>query len=69
VFAYTRTLGDDRALIVLNWADEPTTVAVPDGVPTNDLTLELANDDIPGTLDGQFELQPWEARIYLAERQ
>ena len=65
VFAYTRTLGEDRALIVLNWADNPTTVEVPDDVPTDDLELAIANQDVPTGVNAQFELKPWEARVYL----
>jgi len=68
VFAYSRTLGDDHALVVLNWADDPTTVAVPDGVPTEDLELALANDDAPTDPDGEFTLTPWEARVYCTEK-
>ncbi|WP_135665016.1 glycoside hydrolase family 13 protein [Halorhabdus rudnickae] len=65
VFAYTRTLDDERALIVLNWADEPTTIEVPHDVSTDDLELVLTNDTVTADPDGEFELSPWEARVYL----
>jgi len=66
VFAYTRTLGEDRALVVLNWADESTTIDVPAGVPVDELALALANrGDIPATLDERLVLEPWDARVYL----
>ncbi|WP_135665013.1 glycoside hydrolase family 13 protein [Halorhabdus rudnickae] len=67
VLAYTRTLGDDRALIVLNWADDPTTVAAPDGVAIDDFELALANHrTAPATPGERLALDPWEARVYLA---
>jgi len=62
LFAYTRTLDDERVLVVLNWADEPTTAALP--VATGDATLLVANhecdDDDPSTV----ALAPYEARVY-----
>ncbi|CCQ33066.1 alpha-glucosidase protein [Halorhabdus tiamatea SARL4B] len=66
VLAYTRTLGDDRALVVLNWSDDPTTIDVPPGVPVDEFGLTLANrTDVPTTLDERLALEPWDGRVYL----
>ncbi|WP_415381304.1 glycoside hydrolase family 13 protein [Halosimplex sp. TS25] len=76
LFAYTRTLdreGDDgagegateRALVVLNFDDEPTAFDVPDSVAVDGLELALANDDVPAIPGRSFDLGPWEARVYL----
>ncbi|QGN08006.1 alpha-glucosidase [Halorhabdus sp. CBA1104] len=64
VFAYTRTLGDERGLIVLNWSGESRSIDVPDHVDPG-LELAIANDDAPQTLGTTLELSPWEARVYL----
>ena len=77
LFAYTRTLGrsDDarpgrshareRAFVVLNVDDEPTTFDVPEDVTVDGLELALANDDGPEISGRTLELDPWEARVYL----
>ncbi|QLH83072.1 glycoside hydrolase family 13 protein [Halosimplex pelagicum] len=71
LFAYTRTLagGDDesteRALVVLNFDDEPTTFEVPADVTVDGLELALANDDAPAVPGRALDLGPWEARVYL----
>ncbi|WP_436932173.1 glycoside hydrolase family 13 protein [Halosimplex halobium] len=71
IFAYTRTLageGDgpaERALVVLNFDDGPTTFEVPDGVTVDGLELALANDDAPELPGRTLDLGPWEARVYL----
>ncbi|WP_181687286.1 glycoside hydrolase family 13 protein [Halorhabdus salina] len=66
VFAYTRTLGNERGLIVLNWSGEPRSIDVPDHVEPG-LELAIANDDAPRTPGSTLELSPWEARVYLTE--
>ncbi|MFC7139117.1 alpha-glucosidase [Halosimplex aquaticum] len=79
LFAYTRTLerdgtgreaGDsgvptERALVVLNFDDEPATFDLPDDVAVDGLELALANDDVPEVPGRSFDLGPWEARVYL----
>jgi oligo-1,6-glucosidase len=65
IFAYTRTLGDERGLVVLNFADEPVEFEVPDGVDLDGLELAVANDDAPTTPGESFGLGPYEARVYL----
>jgi oligo-1,6-glucosidase len=69
VFAYTRTLGEETVLVLLNWSDDPATfdaVEHLDGVddaPTPIDVLAHNYDDPPAALDpGEF--RPWEAVVY-----
>ncbi|WP_018256263.1 glycoside hydrolase family 13 protein [Halomicrobium katesii] len=64
VFAYTRTLGDERGLVVLNVSTEPATFAVPDDAG-DDLELAIGNLNAPETPGSTVELDPYEARVYL----
>ncbi|WP_416840233.1 glycoside hydrolase family 13 protein [Haloferax sp. DFSO52] len=65
IFAYTRTLGDERGLVVLNFEPEPVECTVPEGVALDGLELAIANADVPTTPQETFELGPYEARVYL----
>jgi oligo-1,6-glucosidase len=67
IFAYTRTLGDERGLVVLNFDDEPVGFEVPGGVDLDGLELAIANDDAPTVLRESFKLGPYEARVYLVD--
>ena len=55
----------ERALVVLNFDDEPTTFEVPADVPVDGLELALANDEGPAVPGRTLDLGPWEARVYL----
>lgn len=70
IYAYTRTLEDRCALVLLNFAAGKTTVTVPDVTPSA-AELLLGNygtpADLPGTQCGHhdsFTLRPYEARVY-----
>jgi glycosidase len=76
VWAYARTLGDEAALVVLNWSDEsaaydPTgdladvTALDDDAGSPEDRTLVLSNydDELAGGQRG-LSLRPYEARVY-----
>ena len=77
LFAYTRTLdragedatgapsAEERALVVLNFDDEPTAFEAPADVTVDGLELALANDDAPAVPGRTLDLGPWEARVYL----
>lgn len=61
VFAYTRTLGDQRFLVVLNWGRKPAEFALPEGIKLGARVLgNLKTKDETGIL----KLEPWEARVY-----
>ena len=65
VFAYTRTLGDEHGLVVLNVSGEPATFAVPEEIDRTALELAIANLDASETPSEPLELAPYEARVYL----
>lgn len=62
VFAYTRSLSDDKLLVVLNFSRQPATFTLPASLHPVDLLLSNTREvkDAGSTLN----LQPWEARIY-----
>lgn len=70
VFAYTRTFGEERLLIILNFYDKPARFewnrskveAIP-GERTAELLI--SNYDVPASEDvHQVDLRPYEARVY-----
>jgi oligo-1,6-glucosidase len=63
LWAYTRTLGDERLFVVLNFADEATAYDAPTEL-VGDATLELGNYGASDDVDGTLQLRPWEARVY-----
>ncbi len=63
VFAYTRTLGSKKYLIVENFSSSPLAYTLPGGLKAAMLLLS----DIPGSQEGNaatLHLAPWESRIY-----
>ena len=63
IFAYTRTLGPERFLVVLNFSRTPVEYVLPGGVKPR--TLVLGNLPHTGAAEtSALKLQPWEARIY-----
>ena len=63
VFAYTRTLGADRVLVVLTFSREPRTWSLPDGIAPGELLL-ANHPDVPAAVGGTLALRPYEARVY-----
>jgi oligo-1,6-glucosidase len=62
VFAYTRVLGDERFLMVLNWGGKAAEFTVPDGMKIGARVLgNLKTSEAAG---GSLKLEPWEARVY-----
>ena len=59
LWVYERVLGDDRALVVLNFGGDP----VEFEAPHDDGDLLIANYDDAGAL-ADTRLRPWEARVY-----
>lgn len=63
VFAYTRTLSDERFLVVLNFSGAATDFTLPDEVKAGGLVL--GNVAVSASTEvGSLRLRPWEARIY-----
>ncbi|MFC4553296.1 MULTISPECIES: glycoside hydrolase family 13 protein [Halorussus] len=64
IYAYTRTLGDSRLLVVLNFFDGTPTFSLPPEVTYDEAVYRLGNYPVAGDDPGSFELRPYEARVY-----
>jgi oligo-1,6-glucosidase len=63
IYAYTRTLGGDKYLVVENFSSNPISYTLPNGLKAGSLLLS----DIPGSNEADvsvLKLAPWESRIY-----
>jgi oligo-1,6-glucosidase len=65
IYAFTRTLGDDRLLVVLNFSKVVTVFELPGEIVFSDKELLISNYPIDVAQDlRRFELRPYEARVY-----
>jgi len=62
VFAYTRTLGKEKYLVVLNFSSEETAYGLPGGMKAGKLQVSNLGQAEEGT--NALKLRPWEARVY-----
>ena len=61
VYAYTRTLGDERMLVVLNFSDTATTITLPELADLDDVAVNNYPDlSLSG---GRMALRPWQAVV------
>jgi len=65
VFAYTRTLGTDGYLVVLNFSSSPTTYRLPKELQAGQ--LQISNLGRAEVHTGKLHLKAWEARMYKTE--
>lgn len=66
IYAFTRTLEDERLLIILNFSGEEPVFELPDGLEAPQPRLLIANYPVREGDDlRRLELRPWEARVYL----
>ena len=65
VYAFTRTLGDEQLLVILNFSREEPVFAFPDEMISHQPELLIANYpiDVYAELSGIF-LRPFEASVY-----
>ncbi len=65
IFAYLRTLGGDRFLVILNFFRDPAMFALPDEIACGSKEVLIANYE-PRSQDdlARLELRPYEARVY-----
>jgi oligo-1,6-glucosidase len=62
VFAYTRTLGNEKYLVVLNFSAATTQYQLPAGTTAGKLRISNLNTKEENTTT--LNLKPWEARVY-----
>jgi oligo-1,6-glucosidase len=65
IYAFTRTLGNERLLVILNFTADTPVFALPTHVSYSDQELLISNYAADSSEDiRQLTLQPWEARVY-----
>ena len=65
IFAYTRNLGDDKVLVILNFSSEYAWFNSPESVAQNNKELLISNYETEGTEQlNCLKLRPYEARVY-----
>ena len=70
IYAFTRTLGDDRLLVILNFSSREPVFNLPEDVPAQEGELLIANYAVDEGVDfREFPLRPWEARVYRLDPQ
>jgi oligo-1,6-glucosidase len=62
IYAYTRSLGAEHFLVVLNFSKTNTSFKLPEGMKAG--ALLLGNIISKGTSGNELTLAPWEARVY-----
>ncbi|MFA6988742.1 MAG: alpha-glucosidase [Candidatus Gastranaerophilaceae bacterium] len=69
VFAYTRTLGNKKALVVLNYSDKSANFSTKENnLNLKDSKLLISNNTIANENDKEsINLKPYEARVYLCK--
>jgi oligo-1,6-glucosidase len=67
VFAYTRTLADERYLVVLNFGARPLEYALPSGLSIERAVLDNGSGDAVTAGATLLRLAPWQATIYKLE--
>jgi oligo-1,6-glucosidase len=65
IYAFTRTLGEARLLVALNFSRESPTITLPAELAAAAVELLIANYPIDAAAGvGEFALRPYEARVY-----
>jgi oligo-1,6-glucosidase len=65
IYAFTRTLDDDRLLVILNFSTESPVFRLPEDLPYTSAELLIGNYKVdPAKNIRQIALQPYEARVY-----
>lgn len=65
IYAYTRTLGAERLLVVCNFSGDTPVFSLPADIAFGSAELVIANIDVPPGADLRaLPLRPWEARVY-----
>jgi len=62
LFVYTRTLGSEKYLVVLNFSDEAVSYSLPGGVKAG--KLQISNLGKAEEVTNALKLRAWEARVY-----
>ncbi|MOA53795.1 Oligo-1,6-glucosidase [compost metagenome] len=68
IYAYTRTLGEDQLVVILNFTDRYPIYQMPKDIPLKGIDLLISNY-APRESDNlnNLKLRPYEARVYLRQ--
>lgn len=64
IFAYLRTLGDEKILVILNFSDKETIFNMPGQIQHKDFVLLLSNYKVDTIGIEMINLRLYEARVY-----
>ena len=65
IYAFTRTLEDERLLVILNFTKSKPVFVLPDSVSFSDKELLISNYSVDPAEDiRRLTLQPYETRVY-----
>jgi oligo-1,6-glucosidase len=65
IFAYTRTLGSEKLLVICNFSNEMPVFTLPEGLKEKGKQLLISNYQVDESENIQlFTLSPYEARVY-----
>ncbi|RSK47846.1 glycoside hydrolase family 13 protein [Bacillus canaveralius] len=64
IFAYTRSLENEKLLVITNFSGESVPFSLPEDVEFTAVELLISNYAIEGKPSLSFELRPYEARVY-----
>jgi oligo-1,6-glucosidase len=66
IYAYTRTLGDEKLVVMCNFSCEESPIVLPDDIEVNKAKLLISNYVVHEEASiSSFSLKPFEARVYL----
>lgn len=66
IYAYTRTLGDEKLAVICNFTEEETTFNLPEYITFNSAEVLIGNyESRENDTLSSLELKPFEARVYL----
>jgi oligo-1,6-glucosidase len=66
IYAYTRTLGDKKLLVMCNFSAEDTNFNLPEHIRFESTQLLITNYDVQTNVDiSSVTLKPYESRVYL----
>lgn len=65
IYAYLRSLGDEKLLVVLNFFEAPAEFVLPDSIHFSGQELLISNYEVPADSNiKHMNLRPYEARVY-----
>jgi oligo-1,6-glucosidase len=66
IYAYTRTLGDEKLLVMCNFSGDKADFKLPDDISFNSNEIIISNYEVSTSEElSSIELRPYEARVYL----